>query len=67
MGLLIMAGGVFTAGCGIFNWEWAMANRRARLLSTMITRSGARVVYAVVGVGMIIVGALMTAGVVAAK
>lgn len=65
MGLLIVAGGLFTAGCGIFDWEWAMNNRRARLLSAMITRSGARVFYVVLGVAAIGVGALMTAGVIA--
>ena len=66
VGLLIAALGLFTAGCGVFDWEWAMTTRQGRLVTTMITRTGARVFYVVVGVGMIVVGILMTAGVIAA-
>jgi hypothetical protein len=44
----------------------AMTSRQGRRLSTMITRTGARAFYVVVGVGMIVVGALMTAGMIAA-
>jgi len=64
IGLLIVVGGVFTAGCGIVDWEWAMTNRRARFLSRLITRTGARAFYGVVGAGMIVVGTLMTIGVI---
>jgi len=67
VGLLIVAAGVFTAGSGVFDWEFATNNRRARLLSAMITRTGARVCYVVVGVAAIVVGMLMTAGVIDAK
>ena len=66
VGLLIVALGLFSVGCGIFNWEWAMTTRQGRLLSTMITRTGARAFYVVLGVGMIVVGTLMTIGVIAA-
>jgi len=64
IGLLVVVGGLFTAGCGIFDWEWVMTSRRARFLSQLITRTGARAFYAVVGVGMIVVGTLMTIGVI---
>jgi hypothetical protein len=52
VGLSVAAGGLFTAGCGIFDWEWAMTIRQGRRLSAMIARTGARVFYVVVGVGM---------------
>jgi len=66
VGLLIVAAGLFSVGCGIFNWEWAMASRQARFLSRMITRNGARAFYLVVGAAMIVVGTLMFTGVIAA-
>ena len=65
VGLLIVAVGLFSVGSGIFNWEWAMTNRQARLLSRMITRTGARAFYVVLGVGLVVVGTLMTIGVIA--
>ena len=64
IGLLVVAGGLFTAGCGIFDWQWAMTSRQGRLVSRMITRTGARALYVVVGVGMIVVGTMMTIGVI---
>jgi len=64
LGLLIVAAGLVTAAGGVFNWEWFMNNRRARLLSKIITRSGARVLYVVLGVGFVITGTLMTIGVI---
>jgi uncharacterized membrane protein YidH (DUF202 family) len=64
IGLLVIAGGLFTAGCGIFDWQWAMTSRQGRLVSKMITRGGARAFYVVVGVGLIVVGTLMTIGVI---
>ena len=63
VGLLIVAAGVFTAASGLFDWEFVMNNRRARFVSAIMTRTGARVFYGVVGAGMIVVGALMTLGV----
>ena len=67
IGLLVVAIGVFSSGTAIFDWDWVMNNRRARLLSNLITRPGARVVYGVLGVGAIVVGVLMTSGLIAAN
>lgn len=64
MGLLIVAAGVFLAGTGVFDWEFAMNSRQGRRLSNMVTRNGARAVYVVSGVGAIVVGTLMAAGVI---
>ena len=66
VGLLIVAAGAFLVGTGVFDWEFAMNSRQARRLSNMVTRKGARAVYVVLGVGVIVFGALMTAGVIAA-
>lgn len=66
VGLLIVAAGVFLAGTGVFDWNFAMNSRQGRRLSSMVTRNGARAVYVVSGVVAIIVGTLMAAGVIAA-
>ena len=66
VGLLIVAAGAFLVGTGVFDWEFAMNSLQARRLSNMVTRKGARAVYVVLGVGVIVFGALMTAGVIAA-
>jgi len=67
IGLLFVAIGFFSAGTAIFDWPWVMNTRQARLLSGLITRPGARVVYGVLGVGAIVVGVLMTTGIIEAN
>jgi hypothetical protein len=67
IGLLIVAIGVFSAATAIFDWDWVMNTRQARLLSSLITRRGARVVYGLLGFGATVVGVLMTTGIIAAN
>jgi Immunity protein 17 len=64
LGLLMAAAGVFAVAGGIFDWEWFMNHRKARFLSRLITRTGARVFYIVLGLGIVLLGALMTFGVI---
>jgi len=65
IGLLFVAIGSLSAATAIFDWDWVMNNRRARLLSSIVTRPDARVVYGVLGAGAIVVGVLMTTGIIA--
>lgn len=65
IGLLFVAIGLFLVATAIFDWEWVMNNRRARWLSSLITRPGARVAYGVLGGGAIVVGVLMATGIIA--
>ena len=67
IGLVFVAIGLFLVATAIFDWEWVMNNRRARLLSNLITRSGARIAYGVLGGGAIVVGVLLAAGIIATK
>jgi len=67
MGLLVVAIGSFLVATAIFDWDWVMDNRRARLLSSLITRPGARLAYGVLGVGAIVVGVLMTTGIISPR
>lgn len=55
-GLFIVFAGLFSMAGGIFNWEWYMTNRRARLFVRIFGRSGARVFYGILGLGFVILG-----------
>ena len=52
--LLFLGFGVFIAACAIFDVEWFMAHRKARLFVGMFGRNGARVVYGIIGVAIIV-------------
>ena len=58
MEYFFIAIGVFSLSGAIFNWDWYMNSRRARLLVKLITRTGARVFYAALGLFLIGLGAL---------
>jgi hypothetical protein len=63
-GLVLAACGLF-AICGAgFDWEWFMNHRKARFVSTIFGRAGARVFYMLLGTGLVVVGLLMAAGIV---
>jgi hypothetical protein len=47
-----------------FDWEWFMNHPKARFMSAVLTRTGARTFYAVLGVVSIVFGALIAAGVI---
>jgi Immunity protein 17 len=63
-GLIIVAVGVFSAMGGIFDWDWFMNNRKAKLFVTLLTRNGARVAYVLLGAGVIAAGLLTTLGII---
>ncbi|MGH7264916.1 MAG: Imm17 family immunity protein [Candidatus Rokuibacteriota bacterium] len=62
-GLAVIAIGLFAAAGGVYNWGWFMNNSRARLVSMLLTRAGARIFYVVLGLGLVIVGVLVLLGV----
>lgn len=63
-GLIVTAGGVFTLVCAAMNFNWFMEHRKARFFVKILGRDGARIFYAVLGLGLVTVGALLLAGVV---
>jgi hypothetical protein len=63
-GLLFVAIGLFALSGAGFNWDWFMNHRKARLFSSIFGRSGARFFYGLLGVGLIVLGILMMAGIV---
>jgi len=59
-GLLIVAAGVFSIAGGLRDWPWFWNHRRARFMTTILTRRGARVFYVVIGIGLAVLGLWMT-------
>ncbi len=59
-GLLIVAAGLFSATAGFFDWDWFMNHPKAAFMSLILTRTGARIFYIVLGLGVAVLGALMS-------
>jgi hypothetical protein len=63
-GLFFVAAGLFSAAGGFFDWEWFMNNHKARFMSAILTRTGARGFYVILGLGLAVVGVLACMGVI---
>ena len=63
-GLIFVASGVFSILGAIFDWEWFMNSRKARFLVRIITRNGARLFYGILGLALVVLGVLVTAGII---
>lgn len=61
-GLILVSAGLFTAAGGILNWEWFMNHRKARFMCALLTRTGARIFYGILGFGIAVIGAFLTIG-----
>ena len=62
-GLLFIAAGVF-ALCGAgFQWNWFMNHRKARFITSIAGRTGARIFYGVLGMVLVVFGTLVAAGI----
>ena len=57
--LFAIAAGIFSLLGGINNWDWFMKSFRAGIFVKTIGRQGARVVYGILGVVMIVIGVLL--------
>lgn len=62
--LLIVAAGAFAMAGAIFNWDFFMNARKARFLVNLLSRTGARIFYGLLGLGLAILGILGTLGIV---
>ena len=63
MGITLMSVGLFTLAGAAWNWDWFMHNRRARLFVKLLSRQGARIFYACLGILFILIGLLVLAGI----
>lgn len=60
---------LFAFLCGIFviiaaacNWEWFFTNWRARFFVNLFGRDGARIIYALLGVFLFVLAAMLAEG-----
>ena len=64
VGLIIVAAGAFSM-CGAgFDWDFFMNNHKAWLFVKLFGRQGARIVYLLLGLCFVVVGILMTVGII---
>ncbi|MFK7800298.1 MAG: immunity 17 family protein [Anaerolineae bacterium] len=59
---IFMVIGLFTIAGALFDWDWFMLSRRARWLVGIFGRDGARIFYALLGVGFIVFGGMALFG-----
>ena len=50
-----LAGGISLAGA-IFDWDWFIRSRRARLFIRLFGRTGTRIIYGIIGLFLIGLG-----------
>ena len=62
MALVIIACGIFSLCGAFFNWDWYFNNRKARGIVAVFGRTGARIFYAVLGIFIIALGAVVLIG-----
>jgi hypothetical protein len=63
IGLLIVACGIFSVCGAVFDWDWFLNSRKAEFFVSMFGRSGARIFYVVLGLFLVIMGLLLTLGI----
>ncbi len=64
LGLLIVAAGAFSVCGAVCDWDWFINSRKARFWVAILGRNGARAFYAILGVGLVVFGILMTLGII---
>ncbi|MFT3925303.1 MAG: immunity 17 family protein [Myxococcales bacterium] len=60
---ILLFGGAFSCAGAAFDWDFFMNSRRARFFVNMMGRKGARILYGVLGLFLVTMGALQLAGV----
>ena len=63
LGLILVAAGLFSICGAAFDWDFFINSRKARFFVSILGRTGARIVYAVLGLVIVVLGALITLGI----
>jgi len=63
-GLVLCGMGVFSICGAVFDWDFFMESRKARFWVNIVGRNGARVGYVVLGLGVAMLGLLITIGII---
>jgi hypothetical protein len=64
MGLVLIGAGIFAMTGAAFNWDWFMNSRKARFISNILSRDGARLFYIIIGLGLLMLGVLFALGII---
>lgn len=67
VGSLMILGGAFSIGVGVFAWSWSLNLPEAQRIVERFGRAGARVYYALLGAALLVVGVLMVTGIIPAE
>ena len=62
VGSVAMALGAFVASAAIFNWEWYYQLRKPRWVESLWGRTAARIIFAILGLGLMVLGAVIAIG-----
>ena len=64
VGLIFVAIGIFAICGAALDWEWFMNHRKARFMTAIFGRSGARIFYGLLGSGLSVFGVLFALGII---
>lgn len=56
IGLFFIAAGIFSICGAAFNWEWYFSHWKARRMEDLFGRTGARVMYIIIGIFAVVGG-----------
>ena len=63
VGLILVAAGLFSICGAAFDWDFFINSRKARFFVSILGRTGARIFYAILGLVIVVLGALITLGI----
>ena len=63
IGLVLVAGGIFSICGAVFDWEFFINSRKARFFVAIFGRTGARVFYGILGLVIVVFGSLIALGI----
>ena len=64
LGLVLVAAGLFSICGAVFDWDWFINSYKARLFVALLGRNGARIFYGILGLIIVVLGGLITLGIV---
>jgi hypothetical protein len=67
LGLMFVGAGIFSVCGAAFDWDWFIDSSKARFFVPIFGRTGARIFYAILGIVLAVIGALMALGLVSAE
>ena len=60
--IIFIAIGAFSIMASLFDWDFFFNNRKAQLFLRLFGRTGARIIYTIIGLGIFLVGFLSMIG-----